>query len=1103
VVNELEIPWNLKRQPYSLGTVEGSAVQYDDGKVQRETAHIQIAVQSRRDALRFDITNTGDHPMILGIPWLRKHNPTIDWITGQLRWAEPPEQDPQSDSASEESPRQGPSSETTTLKLMVRHQRKKDRRHKPAQDPRTSFRILAFIKKREASDPDDYLAKVPEEYHEFAKLFQPELDTKVSQHSRFDHEIPLKEGTFPHFMKMYPLNEEKLEALKEYLEEHIQKGHIRESTSPAGYPILFVPKKAGSKKRWRLVVDYRRLNEISIKNRRPLPLIGELRDRTQGAKWFTALDLKSAYNLVRIKEGDEWKTAFRTRYGHYEYLVMPQGLTNAPATFQTLIDDTLRECLDRFVVAYLDDVLIYSKTLEKHKEHVRTVLQKLMDANLLVEPDKSFFHVQEVDFLGCTIGPGWIKMQESRVKAIRDWPEPKNVTDVRSFLGYMNFCRKFIQGYSDIARPLTNLTRKDTTFHWESDEKQAFQDLKRRAIAEPILREPDPTKPYEVEADASDKATGGLLGQRDEDGNLHPIAFFSKKFTDVETRYPVYDKELKAIVDAFREWRVYLAGAKHPITVYSDHKNLTHFAEARDLNPRQSRWVSELAEYDFKIIYRKGTQNVRADALSRRPDHMGEIREDPRAIFSGNHQQLQLGATTILTKDDTWTKRLRDEASKEGHEFGTRNKSKIYLPRTLRKEAIQRIHESPIGGHQGIAKTLDRVRREYEAPDLLKLTKEVITECDICNRAKTGRHKPYGKLQPLPVPEAPWTAISWDLIVKLPPSTEPLTRREYDSIWVIIDRLTKYAYFLPFNESHDAKELAYAFTRNVVANHGLPKEIVTDRGTTFASKFWKELTSMLGIDHRLSTAFHPETNGQTERTNQTLETYLRSYVNYHQDDWVQWLPLAQIAYNSAKHESIGTSPFMANYGQEPTSDYQIRPSQIPEATIHASDLQGIHEQLKDELHFVRTRMKHHADKRRSTAPTFQEGDKVYLARRNIQTKRPSDKLDFKRLGPFKIARKLSGTNYELSLPGNTRTHPRFHVSLLEPAPRNAPLAQTFDVEDTTEYEVEAILDHRGQGQQTEYLVKWKGYDSIENSWEPIKNLRRSQRLLRKYWKDRG
>jgi hypothetical protein len=301
------------------------------------------------------------------------------------------------------------------------------------------------------------------------------LDTGLPEHTKWDHEIPLKPETQPKFNKIYGLNEEQLKALREYLEENLRKGYIRPSTSPAGYPILFVPKKNG---KLRLCVDYRQLNDITIKNRYPLPLISELRDRLYGAQWFTKLDLKGAYNLIRIKEGEEWKTAFRTRYGHYEYLVMPFGLTNAPATFQSMINYLLRQYLDIFVVVYLDDILIYSRTLEQHQEHVHKILQILQDANLLVEPEKSQFHTQQVEFLGYTIKPGEIRMEESKISAIRDWPEPSNTKEVRGFLGFVNFYRRFIRDYGKIAIPLTELTKKDKTFEWSNKATEAFKGIK-------------------------------------------------------------------------------------------------------------------------------------------------------------------------------------------------------------------------------------------------------------------------------------------------------------------------------------------------------------------------------------------------------------------------------------------------------------------------------------------------------------------------------------------------------------------------------------------------------------------------------------------------
>ena len=391
---------------------------------------------------------------------------------------------------------------------------------------------------------------MPEEYLQYNKLFQEELDTGLPEYSQWDHEIPLQEGIQPKLHKVYRLNPEQRQALKDYIEENLRKGHIRASTSPAGYPILFIPKKNG---KLQLYIDYRQLNDITIKNRYPLPLISDLRDRLYKAQWFTTLDLKGAYSLIRIKEGEEWKTAFRTHLRLFKYLIMPFGLTNAPASFQSIINHVLQEYLDLFVVVYLDNILIFSHTLEEYKEHVHKVLQALQNAKLLVEPKKSDFHKQHVKYLGYTISPGKIGIDKSKIQAIEEWPQPKNIKDIRAFLGFVNFYRRFISGYREIATPLTNLTRKNTPFIWDDNTQQAFEDIKARVVSEPILTMPDPEQPFEVETDASDYALGGQLSQRDNNGLLHPVAFFSKKLNSPELNYQIHDKELMAIVEAFKE----------------------------------------------------------------------------------------------------------------------------------------------------------------------------------------------------------------------------------------------------------------------------------------------------------------------------------------------------------------------------------------------------------------------------------------------------------------------------------------------------------------------------------------------------------------------
>lgn len=1072
LVNELRLPWNMKDEPYGLTTVEGHPVKYGQGVVDTEVAQLPIDIQGTKHHVSLDITAISQHDVILGIPWLRASNPRVNWRTGQLQWDLPG-----CDYDTESGPTEA---------------------HHSDHDRPLGIYVIAREPKAETTE-------IPEEYSKYSELFSGELETGLPEHSRWDHEIKLQPGKEPRFHKVYPQNPVQDKALKEYLEEMLEKGFIRPSESPAGYPILWVPKKNG---KLRPCIDYRQLNEITIKNRYPLPLIIEIRDKVGRAWWFTTVDLKGAYNLIRIKRGHEWMTAFRTTRGHYEYLVMPFGLTNAPATFQTMIDNVLRKQIGVFVVVYLDDILIYSNTLEEHKQHVHEVLQTLQDNNLLVEATKCQFHKQTVSFLGYVLTHGEVRMSPDKIETVKDWPTPSNLKEVRAFTAFVNFYRKFLSRYGDISRPLTDLTKKDIGFKWGEREEQAFQKMKELVTKEPVLKAPDQEKPFELETDASDYALGGQLGQRDDQGRLHPVAFFSKKLHGPELNYGIHDKELMAIIECFREWRHYLVGAKHQIKVYTDHKNLTSFLTTKELNKRQIRWYETLTDYDFIIIYRKGSENGRADALSRREDLRSEEQVDNapllRATKDGNLVlgTRQVNLTWQAKPDDTWMQKIasriekdscldnwetKPHFSKQGEIFLYNERQ--YVPSTLREQLVKEIHEHPLHGHQGVGKTISRLRRSYDFPGSRSMVQQVIKSCDKCNKSKAARHAPYGELQPIPPPERAWQTVTMDFIVKLPKSKEPMTGVSYDSILVIVDKLTKYAYYIPYMESSDAKDLAYMFFKTVIAQHGLPTKIISDRDKLFTSNFWKCLMETMRIKQNLSTAFHPQTDGQTEIMNQILEQYLRCYVNYQQNDWVEWLPLAQWAYNSANIENIGMSPFRANYGFDPT--IEIHATHIvnaPAATAQAATITEIQKELQQEWIFLQNRMKYYADKKRLPAPILEEGNKVYLIRKNIKTRRPSDKLDWKKIGPFFIKRKLSDTNYELSLPEGMRIHPIFHISLLEKAPDESTIATRITVDDSSEYEVERILKVRGSAKRRQYLIKWKGYADSENTWEPVKNL---------------
>ncbi|XP_063806789.1 uncharacterized protein LOC134990792, partial [Pseudophryne corroboree] len=369
----------------------------------------------------------------------------------------------------------------------------------------------------------------------------------------------------------YSLSRPETQAMAEYIQENLAKGFIRPSQSPVGSGFFFVGKKDGS---LRPCIDFRELNRITIKNSYPLPLISVLFDQLRTATIFSKIDLRGAYNLIRIREGDEWKTAFNTHSGHYEYLVMPFGLSNAPAVFQEFMNDVLREYLDRFLVVYLDDILIFSHSLEEHRKHVRLVLQKLRDHQLGAKLEKCEFEVQQIAFLGYIISSEGFQMEGSKVQAVLDWVQPTSLKALQRFLGFANFYRRFIAGFSSIVAPLVALTKKGADVaHWSCEAKAAFARLKRAFVSAKVLRHPDPERPFVVEVDASEIGIGAVLSQMGvSDNRLHPCAYFSRKFSSAEMNYDVGNRELLAIKDALGEWRHWLEGAKFVVSILTDHK---------------------------------------------------------------------------------------------------------------------------------------------------------------------------------------------------------------------------------------------------------------------------------------------------------------------------------------------------------------------------------------------------------------------------------------------------------------------------------------------------------------------------------------------------
>jgi hypothetical protein len=971
--------------------------------------------------------------------------------------------------------------------------------------------------------------EIPDIYKEYTDVFEKKNADLLPEHRPYDIAIDLQPGKSAPWGPIYSLSNEELKALREYLDENLEKGFIRPSKSPAGAPILFVKKKDLS---LRLCVDYRGLNAVTIKNRYPLPLIREMMQQLRGAKIFSRIDLRGAYNLVRIKEGDEWKTAFRCRYGHFEYLVMPFGLTNAPATFQGMMNDIFKDLLDRFVIVFLDDILIFSKNIEEHVQHVQIILDRLRKFNLYAKLEKCVFHVQSIDFLGFIISADGISMDPAKTKSIIDWKTPKSAKDIQVFLGFANFYRIFIDGFSRIVSPLTALLKKDTKFVWNSTAQQAFDLLKKLFTTAPILCHADPFKEFTLETDASNYAISGILSQVQNDGLLHPVGFYSRKMTSSEKNYEIHDKELLAIISCFKEYRHLLIGAQQPVKIFTDHKNLLYFSTTKNLNQRQARWSLFLADFNFTLHHRQGKLNVKADSLSRRSEY---AENDPsggedgqpkplldRSIFL-NSTTAQISEINVLNEEevehielfeinDSLLDRIRREQAED--EFVLKHKQKlpdymhftddvlmiyerIYVPPNCRLEVLKLCHDSLLAGHPGVAKTIALILRTYWWSNVRRSVKNYVSSCEICSRAKSSRKMPSGLLKPLPVPDQPWKSISMDFIVDLPKVNQ------FDAILVVVDRFSKQAHFIPCNKKVTAQELAKIYIENVFKLHGIPSDIVSDRGPIFTSNFWREFSKLLNIELNFSSAFHPESDGQTERVNQILEQYLRCYLDYQQTNWIDLLPLAEFSYNNAEHNSTKRSPFFTNYGYNPILDFScdLTDCSVPGVEERFKMLQENFEIVKTELNLAQQVHKRFADAHRSPAPDFIVGSKAWLVRRNIKTTRPCQKLDYKKLGPYEIIEKINEVAYRLKLPKGWRIHNVFHVSLLEPCVPNSfpgrrvPPPPPIVVEDDVEYEVEEIVDSRLRYKKIQYLAKWVGYGPEENTWLKLADVENCMSLV--------
>ncbi|KAF5807867.1 putative nucleotidyltransferase, Ribonuclease H [Helianthus annuus] len=885
--------------------------------------------------------------------------------------------------------------------------------------------FLAHVIDKKAVEPK--LEDIPVA-KEFPEVFPEDLPGLPPQR-QVEFRIDLVPGAAPVAKAPYRLAPSEMQELSTQLQELLDKGFIRPSFSPWGAPVLFVKKKDGT---MRMCIDYRELNKLTIKNRYPLPRIDDLFDQLQGSSYYSKIDLRSGYHQLRIQEESVPKTAFRTRYGHYEFLVMPFGLTNAPAVFMDLMNRVCKPYLDKFVIVFIDDILIYSRAKEEHEQHLRTILELLKKEKLYAKFSKCEFWIREVQFLGHVVNEKGIHVDPSKIEAIKNWEAPKTPTEVRQFLGLAGYYRRFIENFSKIAQPLTALTQKDKKYDWGVKQEEAFQLLKSKLCDAPILSLPEGTEDFVVYCDASRQGLGCVLMQRQK-----VIAYASRQLKVHERNYTTHDLELGAVVFALKIWRHYLYGTR--CTIFTDHKSLQHIFDQKELNMRQRRWVELLNDYDCEIKYHPGKANVVADALSRK--------ERGKTL---RVRALEMTIRTNLTAciRDAQQEALKGENRKAEYLRGALKymvpneegalyfKKRIWVPLYggIREVILNEAHKSRYSIHPGSDKMYQDLKEYYWWPRLKGDVAVYVGKCLTCAKVKAEYQKPSGLLQQPDIPVWKWEQISMDFITKL-----PRTPRGHAMIWVIVDRLTKSAHFLPIREKDSTGKLAEIYLREIVARHGVPISIISDRDGRFVSRIWQSFQEAFGSQLDLSTAFHPQTDGQSERTIQTLEDMLRACAMDLGGSWDTHLPLVEFSYNNSYHTSIKAAPFEALYGRKCRSPLcwadagdkrMVGPELVQETTDKIT-------QIRERIKAARDRQKSYADPKRKSVE-FEVGDKVLLKVspwKGVVRFGKRGKLNPRYIGPFRILKKIGTVAYKLELPEELNgVHDTFHVSNLKKSP---------------------------------------------------------------------
>lgn len=746
---------------------------------------------------------------------------------------------------------------------------------------------------------------------EYQNLFLLPGD-KLTHTSSIVHAIPTNPNIPPINQRNYRLPNVHKNVIEEHTKDMLESDIIEPSCSPWNSPLIVVPKKSiGGKPNYRVVIDFRKLNAQTTGDAYPLPRIDDILDKLKDARYFTTLDLASGYHQVLVSPEDRPKTAFSTEFGHFEFKRMPFGLKGAPATFQRLMNQVLLGLQGIQCFVYLDDCVVFGKDRADHFTKLRNVMSRLSEANLRLHPKKCFFLRKEIIYLGHHCGVDGCRPDPDKVKVIDGITPPKSLKELQSFLGIINYYRRFVPNFSRVAIPLVNLTKKGVRFEWTEHCQNALDDLKWILKEKIMLKYPDFTQPFQIYTDASNYALGAVLCQ-----NEKPVSFASKTLTATETRYSTIEKELFGVVWAVEHFRPYVYGTR--FTVFTDHKPLLGLHKHKDPSSRLLRLYLKLSEFDITLEYKPGNYNQVADGLSRLPVETNSVQinavtraqamkstaptnQDKLPTISEVHDQNELNEDP----EDTQL----DEADKQFLELFYRHSGRIVDIKcsTQVKSILKQFHDSKLGGHLGADKTIEKIKRYFSWPRLSTDVKNYVRSCEICQKSKTTKNTRM-KMQQVEVSKYPFQKIFLDIVGPI-----EVSNRGNRYILTVLDDHSRYfnAYPLPNQES---ATLCYVFVTSILSHHKTPKILITDNGSNFMSTEFNKVCKLFGIKKYSTSSYHPESNGGLERAHRSLGQYLRSFANGNPRIWDDLLTYATYVHNNSVNRSTKLAPNDILYG---------------------------------------------------------------------------------------------------------------------------------------------------------------------------------------------